>query len=131
NHLLVMLNIFDQRVQDVPIRPIYNIGEKSGIRLWKVAPRIAWLLIKSFFWRMKEKYIIRDFHPLVFFYLMGLILFPAGFIIGLYLVFYRLFVGPVVATSALFALFLFVSGLQSLFFAMWFDQEYNKDLKVR
>ncbi|MBN1993544.1 MAG: glycosyltransferase family 2 protein, partial [Anaerolineae bacterium] len=29
NHLLVMLNIFDQRVQDVPIRPIYNIGEKS------------------------------------------------------------------------------------------------------
>lgn len=131
NHLLVMLNIFDRRVKDVPVRPVYNIGEKSGIRLSKVIPRISWLLVKCFLWRMKEKYMIRDFHPLVFFYLMGLALFPAGLISGLYLVYYRLFVGPVVATSALFAMFLFVSGLQSLFFAMWFDMEYNKDLKVR
>ena len=110
NHILVMLNIYGQRVQDVPVRPVYNIGEKSGIRLWKVIPRMSWLLAKSFAWRMKEKYIIRDFHPLVFFYLMGLTLFPAGLLIGFYLVFYRLFVGPVAATSALFALFLFVSG---------------------
>lgn len=131
NHLLVMLNIFDRRVKDVPVRPVYNIGEKSGIRLSRVIPRISWLLVKCFLWRMKEKYMIRDFHPLVFFYLMGLALFPAGLISGLYLVYYRLFVGPVVATSALFAMFLFVSGLQSLFFAMWFDMEYNKDLKVR
>jgi len=130
NHILVMLNIFGQRVKDVPVRPVYNIGEKSGIRLWKVAPKIAWLLTKCFFWRLKEKYIIRDFHPLVFFYFMGLTLFPAGLLSGLYLVYYRLFVGPVVATSALFAMFLFVSGLQALFFAMWFDMEYNKDLKV-
>jgi len=35
----------------------------------------------------------------------------------------------VAATSALFAAFFTISGLQSLFFAMWFDMEYNKDLK--
>lgn len=129
NHLLVMLNIFDQRVCDVPVRPIYNIGEQSGIRLWKVIPILVWLLTKSFFWRLKEKYVIRDFHPLVFFYILGLILFPAGLLLGFYLVYHRLLVGPVATTSALFATFLFVSGLQSVFFAMWFDMDYNKALR--
>jgi glycosyltransferase involved in cell wall biosynthesis len=131
NHLLVMLNIYDQRVKDVPVRPVYNIGEKSGIRLRKVIPRMSWLLLKCFLWRTKEKYVIRDFHPLVFFYMLGLTLFPLGCASGLYLVYHRLFAGPVAATSALFSVFMFVSGLQSLFFGMWFDMEYNKDLKVR
>jgi glycosyltransferase involved in cell wall biosynthesis len=131
NHLLVMLNVFYQRVQDVPVQPVYNIGERSGIRLWKVIPVLSWLLMKCFFWRLKEKYVIRDFHPLVFFYLMGVMLFVPGLLFGLCLVFYRLFFGTVAATSALFAVFLFVSGLQFLFFAMWFDMEYNKDLKVQ
>ncbi len=129
NHLLVMLNIFSLRVRDVPVKPVYGIGERSDIRLWKVVPRLSWMLTKCFFWRLKEKYVIRDFHPLVFFYLLGLTLFPAGFIFGLYLFFYRIISGPVAATSVLFSVFLFVSGLQSLFFAMWFDMEYNKDLK--
>jgi hypothetical protein len=35
----------------------------------------------------------------------------------------------VAPTSALFAAFFAISGLQSLFFAMWFDMEYNKELK--
>ena len=129
NHLLVLANVFNLRVQDVPVRPIYNIGERSGIRLWNVIPRLTWLLIRCFFWRLKEKYVIRDFHPLLFFYILGLILFPAGLVLGLYLVYCRVVEGPVAVTSALFAVFLFVSGLQSLFFAMWFDMEYNKDLR--
>jgi glycosyltransferase involved in cell wall biosynthesis len=131
NHLLVMLNVFGQRVQDVPVRPVYNIGERSYMRLWKVIPTLSWLLAKCFLWRLKEKYIIRDFHPLVFFYLMGLTLFPIGLVFGLYLIWYRLFTESVSPTSAMFATFLFVSGLQSLFFAMWFDMEYNKGLKGR
>jgi hypothetical protein len=130
NHILVMLNVFDFRVLDVPVRPIYNIGERSGIRLWKVIPILSWLLTRWFFWRLKEKYVIRDFHPLVFFYFMGLLLFPLGAISGGYLVLYRILVGPVATTSALFATFLAVSGLQSLFFAMWFDMDYNKHLRA-
>lgn len=125
NHLLIMLNVFGLRTIDVPIEPIYNIGERSGLVIHKVVPHISWLLIKGFFWRLKEKYVIRDFHPLVFFYLMGLCLFPPGVLLGTWLFAYRIFVGPVAATSALFALFMVVSGLQSLFFAMWFDSEYN------
>lgn len=129
NDLLVHINIGHYSVKDIPINPVYNIGEKSGIRLWKIIPTLSVLLLKRFFWRLKEKYIIRDFHPLIFFYILGLILFPIGSFFGIYLIYYRIMCGPVAATSALFASFLFISGLQSLFFAMWFDMEYNKSLK--
>jgi glycosyltransferase involved in cell wall biosynthesis len=131
NHLLVLLNIFDQRVKDVPVSPVYNIGERSGIRLRKVIPRLSWLLLKCFWKRMLEKYVIRDFHPLVFFYALGFALFPLGVASGVYLFAYRLFEGRVAPTSALFSVFLFVTGLQSLFFGMWFDMECNKDLKIK
>lgn len=128
NHLLVMLNVENFRVMDVPVRPVYNIGEVSGIQLHKVIPRISWLLLKTFLWRLRERYIIRDFHPLVFFYLLGTILFVPGTVFGLWLVAYRLLVAQVSATSALFAVFLTTSGLQLLLFAMWFDMETNRSL---
>jgi len=129
NDLLVRLNVYNFRVCDVPVRPVYNIGEKSGVRPLRMIPKLSWLLSKLFFYRMVQKYVIRDFHPLVFFYLMGVALFAPGALFGLYLVIHRMFVGTVAATSALFAVFLFVSGLQSIFFAMWFDMEYNRDLR--
>src|SRR6266540_6014317 len=66
--ILEHLNVWSARVRDVTARPVYGVGERSGIKIRKVVPRISWLLLKGFFWRMREKYVIRDFHPLVFFY---------------------------------------------------------------
>ena len=129
NDLLVRLNVYQFRVRDVPISPIYGIGERSGIKIHKVIFTLSLLLLELFLWRLKEKYIIRDFHPLVLFYLLGFILTPIGVLFGTYLLVYRVFVGTVAATSALFAVFFIISGLQFLFFAMWFDMENNKDLK--
>lgn len=131
NDFLVVLNIHNLRVTEVPVTPVYNVGERSGIRLWKVIPVLSSVLFRRFLWRLKEKYIIRDFHPLVFFYSMGLILFPGGTLFGLYLLFYRILKGPVAATSALFSALMVISGLQSLFFAMWFDMDYNRGVAVR
>jgi hypothetical protein len=130
NDLLVHLNVWNRRVRDYPSRPIYGVGEQSGIRLRKVVPAISWLLLKGFFWRMKEKYVIRDFHPLVLFYLLGLTLSSAGFALGFLEVVLRVMGNPIpVATIVLVAL-LVVSGLQLLLFAMWFDMESNKSLTV-
>jgi len=129
NDLLVKLNLYNFRVQDVPVAPVYGIGERSGIKIYRVVFTLSLLLMKLFLWRLKEKYVIRDFHPLVLFYLMGFVLTPIGIGFGFYLLVYRIFVGPVAATSALFAAFFAISGFQSLFFAMWFDMEYNKELK--
>jgi glycosyltransferase involved in cell wall biosynthesis len=129
NDLLVRLNVYNFRVRDVPVTPVYNIGEKSGVRPLRMIPGLSWLLFKLFVYRIVQKYVIRDFHPLVFFYLIGIILLIPGSLFGLYLVVYRLFVGAVAPTSALFAAFLFVSGLQLILFAMWFDMEYNRGLR--
>jgi len=130
NDLLVRLNVHNFRVADVPIRPVYNVGERSDIRLHKVVPRMAWLIFKRFCWRMKEKYVIHDFHPLVLFYGFGSVSFLGGLLFGLYLFFYRIFAGPVAGTSGLFSVLLFTTGLQLLLFAMWFDMETNRHLRV-
>ena len=82
NDLLVHLNVWNRRVRDYPSRPIYGVGERSGIRLRRVVPTISWLLVKGFFWRLREKYMIRDFHPLVLFYALGMFLLSAGFVLG-------------------------------------------------
>lgn len=130
NDVLIKLNIHNFRVRDVSIRPVYNVGEKSGIKIRRVVVTIPLLLVRGFVRRLFWKYVIIDTHPLVFFYLLGLTLTPAGFLFGTYLMALRVLAHtPVAATSALFAAFLFISGLQSLFFAMWFDMEYNKDLR--
>jgi glycosyltransferase involved in cell wall biosynthesis len=129
NDLLVHLNVVNARVRDFPSRPVYGVGERSGIRYHKVAPRISWLLIKAFFWRLREKYVIRDFHPLVFFYAFGFLATFAGLVLGIVEIAYRIAGDAVsVGTVVLIALLL-ISGSQFTLFAMWFDMESNKDLR--
>ena len=55
------------------VAPDLRHRRASGIRLRSVVPRISWLLMKGFFWRMGHRYVIRDFHPLVFFYTGGVL----------------------------------------------------------
>jgi hypothetical protein len=129
NHLLVELNNYDFRVRDVPIRPVYGVGEVSGIRLPRVVPTLSWLLVRCYFWRMKEKYIIRDFHPLIFFLAFGALLTGAGIALGVYIIYLRLSVGALSPNAAIFDAFLIIMGVQMLFFAMWMDMERNKELK--
>ena len=129
NDMLVHLNVWNARVRDVPSRPVYNVGERSGIRIRKVVPRISWLLLKAFVWRMKEKYVIRDFHPLVFFYALGALMLAVGLGLGISEIVLRA-LGNVIptATSVLIALLL-IFGVQFTLFAMWFDMESNKELR--
>jgi len=127
NDLLIHANVVGARVKDFPVKPIYKVGEKSGINYLTVVPRIKWLLFRRFFWRLKEKYIIRDFHPLVFFYMAAimLLLFSIPLAFRFFYVWYH--VGDVPPITALALMFVLISGFQFLFFAMWFDMSYNKN----
>ncbi len=129
NDILVHLNVWNRRVRDYPSRPIYGIGERSGIRLWRVVPAISWLLVKGFFWRLREKYVIRDFHPLVLFYTLGFLIFGSGLVLGIAYTAFRIAGNPIPAATAVLIALLVISGLQLLLFAMWFDMESNKDLR--
>jgi glycosyltransferase involved in cell wall biosynthesis len=130
NDMLVHLNVWSARVRDFPSRPIYGVGERSGIRLWRVIPSIAWLLLKGFFWRLREKYVIRDFHPLVFFYALGILLTVTGLVLGGWIALERIFFGgDITAGTATLVALLLISGTQFTLFAMWFDMDSNKDLR--
>ena len=129
NDFLIKLNQHDFRVRDVHIRPVYNIGEKSGIKLRKVIPRISWVLFKGFWRRLFFKYVIRDFHPLIFFYLLAFILLALSFPLAVRLFYIWIARGNIPDMNALALIFTLISGLQTLFFGMWFDMEYNKNLK--
>jgi glycosyltransferase involved in cell wall biosynthesis len=129
NDVLVHLNVQNARVRDVPSRPIYDVGEESGIRLRSVVPRISWLLFKGFWWRLAQKYVIRDFHPLVFFYAFGALMTSLGVVLGLVEVVLRLFGNAIPPATIVLVAVLVIAGLQLTLFAMWFDMEANKDLR--
>ncbi len=129
NDLLIRLNQYDFRVRDVHVRPVYNIGEKSGIRLLRVIPRISWILFKGFWQRLFFKYVIKDFHPLVFFYLLAFLLLGATVPLAMRLFWVWAASGDIPDINAMALVFSAVAGLQTLFFGMWFDMEYNRHLR--
>jgi glycosyltransferase involved in cell wall biosynthesis len=129
NDLLVHLNVWNARVRDFPSPPIYGVGERSGIRLRRVVPRISWLLCKAFLWRLREKYVIRDFHPLVFFYVLGFLMSLAGLGLGISLIVLRLLGNGITAATGILVALLLIFGSQFTLFAMWFDMDANKHLR--
>ena len=129
NDMLVHLNVWNAKVRDVPSRPIYGVGERSGIRLWKVIPTIWWLLIRRFWWRLGQKYVIRDFHPLVFFYVFGLLSLLFGLGLGIYQIVIKAEGYAATAGVVVLIALLLLFGLLFTLFAMWFDMESNKELR--
>ena len=128
NDMLVKLNIAFCTIKEVRIKPVYNIGESSKMKVHKVIPRIAWLLFKSFFKRLWLKYLFRDFHPLF-------LLYHFSFLLGILALPYTIKVlaltlaqETVSATTMLAFFFLFTSSFQSLLFAMWMDIQDNERL---
>ncbi len=131
NDLLIKLNVVQARVCDVPVRAIYD-EEVSGINPWTTIPRISFLLLRGFWWRMWQRYVLRDFHPLVLLYVFGSLFVLLGLSGAAWIACLRLFVDQDVTFPTVMgdAIFLIV-GVQSVLFAMTFDMLHNSDLKVR
>jgi glycosyltransferase involved in cell wall biosynthesis len=129
NDMLVHLNVVNARVRDVPSRPVYGVGESSGIRLRRVVPAISWLLTKAFFWRMREKYVIRDFHPLVFFYVFGILFSLLGLALGVTVTILRILGNDLTVATVVLVALLLMMGLLFTLFAMLFDMESNRELR--
>lgn len=124
--ILCMLNIYRFTVGDVEVRPVYG-AEKSKIKLWKYIPVTSWLLIRLFFRRLWQLYIVRDFNPLVLFYLFAffnfffiLIPFTIRFLV-LYFV-----DNDLPKTTLTILAFTLLITFQSILFAIWMDMDYNR-----
>jgi glycosyltransferase involved in cell wall biosynthesis len=130
NDMLVKLNMAYCTIREIPIKPVYRIGEKSKMKIRSVIPKIAFLLIRLFFKRLWVKYFMKDFHPLFVLYNIGFILFfvsiPFAYRILSY--FFGDSVGERPILNSLMFVFLIVSSFQSLLFAMWMDIQDNERL---
>ena len=129
NDMLVKLNIAFCTLREVEIKPIYDIGEKSKMKVMKVIPKISWMLFRLFFKRLWHKYLFRDFHPLFLLYHFSLLLFflslPFAWrVIDAWLI-HKHSLNPV---TFLAFVFLFISSFQSFLFAMWMDIQDNERL---
>jgi len=130
NDMLVKLNMAYCTIREIPIKPVYRIGEKSKMKVHKVIPKISFLLFKSFFKRIWIKYFIRDFHPLFILYNMSFILFLASipFAIRILSYYFGSQIGERPILNSIMFIFLIVSATQSLLFAMWMDIQDNERL---
>jgi glycosyltransferase involved in cell wall biosynthesis len=128
NDMLVKLNIAFCTLREVEIKPVYFVGERSKMKVFKVIPRIFWLLNVSFLRRLYVKYLFRDFHPLF-------ILYHISFFLGIGAIPFAIKILRLVAdgvdanpVTILAFIFLVISSLQSLLFAMWMDIQDNERL---
>ncbi len=128
NDMLVKLNIAFCTLKEVKIKPVYNIGEMSKMKITRVIPKISCLLFKSFFKRLWIKYLFRDFHPLF-------LLYHFSFVLGFFSIPYFIKIislvlsGEAVSPVTMLAFFFLFSGsFQSLLFAMWMDIQDNERL---
>ena len=48
NDFLVKLNIAECTIREVVIKPVYNVGEQSKMKIFKVIPKISFLLLRYF-----------------------------------------------------------------------------------
>jgi glycosyltransferase involved in cell wall biosynthesis len=129
NDILVKLNMAFCTISEVCVKPIYEVGESSKMKIMKVIFPISWLLLKSFVKRLWIKYLFRDFHPLFFLYHFSLVLLMLAIPYSIEIINNLITEGVRTSNDVLLAfMFLFISGFQSLLFAMWMDMQDNNRL---
>ncbi len=131
NDMLVKLNIAMCKIKEVEIKPIYNVSEKSKMKIKRIILPVSWLLFKSFFKRIWTRYFLKDFHPLFLLYNLSFILFFASLPFAIK-IFNLMFIvqGSANPVTVLAFVFLFISAFQSLLFAMWMDIQDNERFYV-
>jgi len=128
NDMLVKLNIAYCTIREIPIKPVYRIGEQTKMKLYKVMPGISFLLFKSFFKRLWTKYFLKDFHPLFLLYNIGFLLGILDLPLGIKILKLSVSGNAVNPITLLSFVFFAISSLQSLLFAMWMDIQDNDRL---
>lgn len=126
NDMLINLNIVNVRATDVAVPARYG-SEVSGIKLRRVVPAIAWLLVRGFWKRLVWKYMIRSFSPIALFFLSGLVLTLFGVGIGIWVLTETIGPGSATTGTVLLAVVPFLMGFQLLLSALVLDIQQSPD----
>jgi glycosyltransferase involved in cell wall biosynthesis len=129
NDILIKLNVAKCTIKEIPIKPVYSVGEQSKMKIGKVIPTVAALLVRGFFYRIVKKYLIIDFHPIFIFYFISFLsgILGLGFLVD---IIHNLLTTDDVSMGTYFAfVLLIVTSFLTLGFAMWFDVYDNDELQ--
>ncbi|SEU14518.1 glycosyltransferase family 2 protein [Natrinema hispanicum] len=130
NDLLVKLNAKGMRVADVVMPAVYG-DEESSINYTTYIRKVSGMLLRNFFWRLKVKYLVLDFHPLALFYLFGAAMAGLGIVGGLWSLYAKFVLGDPLFVRASASLLLFSIGSMFVMFAMLFDMQANENREVQ
>ena len=121
NDMLIHLNFLGRRVKDVAIPARYG-EEKSDLNPFKIGVTFPVLLLRRFFYRVYQKYVLRDFSPIALFLFLGLALFTWGTLFGLFLGVRTTMTGVATPTGTIMiALLPMILGFQLLLQAIVLD----------
>jgi glycosyltransferase involved in cell wall biosynthesis len=127
NHLLIHLNLRNFRISDVAMAASYG-DESSKISYRSFVPGLSKLLVRSFLGRLKIKYLVFDFHPLVVLYAFGF-LGITGSVSGLTGLVWRGYGDGSGVTIGVLFLFLFIVGVLFTTLAAIYDMQHNAPLE--
>jgi len=130
NNMLCKLNVQGLSVLDIPHPARYG-KEKSKIRYGNYIVKVSNLLLSDFLWRLKVKYTMAGFHPLVLFYLFGFMLGFIGIAGALYSLYYKLILSGPIFEKIVLAVIAFIMGVQFILFAVIFDMQNEKRMPIR
>jgi glycosyltransferase involved in cell wall biosynthesis len=125
NDMLIKLNAFGMRTVDVVMPARYG-SERSHIKYGRYMMKVAPMIFRGFLWRLKTKYIILNFHPLVFFYCASMIMLPFGVLFSAWILIRTSLNIHVSTNYPLLAVFITLMGVQLLLFAMLFDMQEDR-----
>ncbi len=81
NDMLIHLNVLNVRVKDVALPALYG-DEVSSLRINRILLTFPYYLFRGLWFRLYEKYILRDFSPIAVFWCLGAPLMIFGGLIG-------------------------------------------------
>ena len=121
NDMLVHLNFFGFRVKDVAVPARYG-DEQSDLNVFNIGLTFPLLLLRRYFYRIYQKYVLRDFSPIALFLFLGLLLFSWGFFFGIYLWVKTAMTGqPTLTGTIMLSLLPLILGFQLLLQAIVLD----------
>lgn len=129
NDILIKLNIAKCTLREIPIKPVYAVGEQSKMKIVRVIPTVSWLLIRGYYARIWKKYFLNDFHPIFLLHIVSIVtciatLYFLVLILGALCINSPISVGTYMGFIALLIVF-----LVSLIAIMWMDVSENEDLQ--
>jgi glycosyltransferase involved in cell wall biosynthesis len=110
--MLIHLNVLRARVRDIPV-PVRYGNERSSMRLSTVLLTFPLFLVRGFFHRLYERYILREFSAVAVFWILGLALLAWGTGFGAYTWAHSILTGRVATTgTVMLSVLPFILGFQ-------------------